>query len=488
MLQGCTASPFATQQQQPSDPPPPTDSTAPTAPTNLVATASSSTQVGLSWTASSDNVGVTGYMVERCIGDGCAAFIQIATTTVSSYADSGLLNNSSYGYRVRATDAKGNLSGYSNVSNVTTPKGTNSDTTPPTAPTSLAAAATSSTQVNLTWGASTDNVAVTGYFVERCIGTNCSSFAQVGVAGTTNFSDTGLIASTSYSYRVRAKDAAGNAGGYSNTSSATTQAGADTTPPTAPAALVVTASSSTQIGLKWTASTDNVGVTGYRVERCTGTSCTSFAQIGTSTVTSFSDSGLIASTSYSYRVRATDAAGNLSGYSNTASAATPAGTDTTPPTPPTGLAATASSSTQIGLTWTASTDNVGVTGYRIERCTGASCTSFAQIGTTAGATTFSDSGLTASTSYSYRVRATDAAGNLSNFSNTASATTPAGSDTAPPTAPSGLAATASSSTQIGLTWTASTDNVGVTGYRVERCTGASCTSFAQIGTTTGATT
>src|SRR6202030_1433256 len=207
--------------------------------------------------------------------------------------------------------------------NVTTPKGTNPDTTPPTTPTSLAAAATSSTQVNLTWGASTDNVAVTGYFVERCTGTNCSSFAQVGVAGTTNFSDTGLIAATSYSYRVRAKDAAGNASGYSNTSSATTQAGADTTPPTAPAALVATASSSTQIGLTWTASTDIVGVTGYRIERCTGASCTSFAQIGTTTgATTFSNSGLTASTSYSYRVRATDAAANLSNFSNTATATT----------------------------------------------------------------------------------------------------------------------------------------------------------------------
>ncbi len=482
MLQGCTASPFAVQ--QPSDPPPPTDSTAPTAPTNLLATASSSTQVGLSWTVSTDNVGVTGYMVERCIGNGCAAFVPIATTTVTSYADSGLLNNTSYGYRVRATDAKGNLGSYSNVSYVNTPKGTNSDTTPPTAPSSLAAAAISSSQVNLTWGASTDNVAVTGYFVERCTGTNCSSFAQVGVAGTTNFSDTGLIASTSYSYRVRAKDADGNPSGYSNTSSATTQAGTDTTPPTPPTALAATASSSTQIGLTWTASTDNVSVTGYRIERCTGASCTSFAQIGTSTVTSFSDSGLTASTSYSYRVRATDAAGNLSNFSNTASANTQAGSDTTPPTPPTALAATASSSTQIGLTWTASTDNVGVTGYRIERCTGASCTSFAQIGTTTGATTFSNSGLTASTSYSYRVRATDAAGNLSNFSNTASANTQAGSDTTPPTPPTALAATASSSTQIGLTWTASTDNVSVTGYRVERCTGTGCTSFAQIGTST----
>ncbi len=97
--------------------------------------------------------------------------------------------------------------------------------------------------------------------------------------------------------------------------------------------------------------------------------------------------------------------------------------DSTPPTAPSSLVATASSSTQIGLTWSASTDNVGVAGYRVERCTGASCTSFTQIGTTTGATTFSDSGLTASTSYSYRVRATDAAGNLSVFSNISSATT-----------------------------------------------------------------
>ena len=475
--------------QPPPDPPPPTESTAPTAPTNLVATASSSTQVGLSWTASTDDVGVTGYMVERCVGNGCAGFAQITTTTSATYSDSGLLNATSYGYRARATDAKGNLSSYSNVSYVNTPKGTNSDSTPPTAPTSLAASAISSTQVNLVWAASNDSVGVTGYFVERCAGTNCSSFAQVGLTGTTNFSDTGLTASTSYSYRVRAKDAAGNVSGYSNTSSATTQAGADTTPPTAPATLVATASSSTQIGLAWTASTDSVGVTGYRVERCTGTGCTSFAQIGTTTgATTFSNSGLTASTSYSYRVRAADAAGNLSNFSNTSSAATQAAADTTPPTPPTGLAATASSSTQIGLAWTASTDNVGVTGYRIERCTGASCTSFAQIGTTTGATTFSNTGLTASTSYNYRVRATDAAGNLSNYSNTAPIITLSSPDTTPPSAPSSLVATASSSTQVGLTWTASSDNVGVTGYRIERCTGASCTSFAQIGTTTGATT
>jgi chitodextrinase len=136
--------------------------------------------------------------------------------------------------------------------------------------------------------------------------------------------------------------------------------------------------------------------------------------------------------------------------------------DTTPPTAPTSLAATASSSTQIGLTWTASTDNVGVTGYRVERCTGASCTSFAQIGT-ASTATFSDSGLAASTSYSYRVRATDAAGNLSTFSNIASATTSSsgGSNITVSVSPRRGGLTTSQSLSITATLANDTANAGV---------------------------
>jgi hypothetical protein len=98
----------------------------------------------------------------------------------------------------------------------------------------------------------------------------------------------------------------------------------DSTPPTAPSSLTASPASSTQISVSWTASTDNIGVTGYRVERCSGAGCTGFAQIGTSATTGYSDIGVTPSTSYSYRVRATDAAGNLSAYSNTATAITPA--------------------------------------------------------------------------------------------------------------------------------------------------------------------
>jgi chitodextrinase len=458
------------------------DTTAPSAPSGLTATAASSTQINLSFTAATDNVGVTSYLVERCQGAGCSSFSQIGTSATTTFSDPGLTASTSYSYRVRATDAAGNLGAFSNTASATTQAPP--DTTPPTAPSGLSALAVSSTQINVSFTAATDNVGVTSYLVERCQGAGCSSFAQIGTSMTTTFSDASLTASSSYSYRVRATDAAGNLGPFSSTASATTQAPPDTTPPTAPASLAATAASSTQVNLSWSAATDNVGVTGYLVERCQGAGCSSFAQIGTSPTTTFSDAGLTASTSYSYRVRATDSAGNLGGFSNTASATTQAPPDTTPPTAPT-LGASASSSTQIDLSWTAATDNVGVTGYLVERCQGAGCSSFAQITTTA-ATTFSDTGRTPSTSYSYRVRATDAAGNLGAFSSTATATTPAPPDTTPPSAPSSLTATAPSSNQIDLSFTAATDNVGVTSYLVERCQGAGCSSFAQIGTT-GAT-
>jgi YD repeat-containing protein len=282
----------------------------------------------LSWTASTDNVGVTAYLIESCSGTSCTSFAQIGTSTTTTYSANGLTAATAYSFRVRATDAAGNLSSYSATSTGTTLSGGGGDTTPPTAPSSPAAGAVSSTQINLTWTASTDNVGVTGYLVERCSGTSCTTFSQVGTATTTSYSDTGLTASTSYSYRLRATDAAGNLSSYSSTASANTSAAADTTPPTAPTNLNAAAGSGTQISLNWAASTDNVGVTGYLVERCQGSGCTSFTQIGTPTATSYSDTGLTASTSYGYRVRATDAAGNLSSYSTVATATTSSGTNT----------------------------------------------------------------------------------------------------------------------------------------------------------------
>src|SRR2546428_2098457 len=148
--------------------------------------------------------------------------------------------------------------------------------------------------------------------------------------------------------------------------------------------------------------------------------------------------------------------------------------DTTPPSVPTGLTAAAVSSSQINLSWTASTDNVGVSGYRVYR-------GGTQIATTS-TTSFTNTGLSPSTTYTYTVAAYDAAGNLSAQSSSASATTPVPPDTTPPSVPAGLTASAVSSSQINLSWTASSDNVGVSGYRVYRggtqITTTSTTSFA----------
>src|SRR5207245_5790753 len=108
----------------------------PTAPSNLTASAPSSSQINLGWTASTDNVGVTAYLVERCQGAGCATFAQSATTSATLYNDTGLVANTSYSYRVRATDAAGNLSPYSNVASATTAAGTSPPTITSFTPTS----------------------------------------------------------------------------------------------------------------------------------------------------------------------------------------------------------------------------------------------------------------------------------------------------------------------------------------------------------------
>jgi uncharacterized delta-60 repeat protein len=105
--------------------------------------------------------------------------------------------------------------------------------------------------------------------------------------------------------------------------------------------------------------------------------------------------------------------------------------DTTPPSAPSGLSATANGAFTVTLAWGPATDNDGVAGYRVERCQGVSCTNFAEIGSTTGLD-LSDTGLSAGSTYRYRVRAFDNAGNPGTYSPTAQATTAAAPDSSPP--------------------------------------------------------
>ena len=173
--------------------------------------------------------------------------------------------------------------------------------------------------------------------------------------------------------------------------------------PTTPGSFAATSTGATTVALSWIASTDNVGVAGYRVYRG-GTIVT------TTTATSFNDSGLSPQTTYGYSVVAFDAAGNVS-PSGSASATTPA-PDATAPSAPSNLKATAQRGKRVALSWTASTDDVDVVGYRVYR-------NGTLVGTTTSAS-YTDSLPGKTTSATYVVRAFDAAGNVSTPSNSAS--------------------------------------------------------------------
>jgi endoglucanase len=180
-----------------------------------------------------------------------------------------------------------------------------------------------------------------------------------------------------------------------------------------PSNLSLTVVSSSQINLSWhdNASTED----GFKIERKTGAGGT-YSQIGTAgqNATTFNDPTVAANTTYYYRVRAYKGSTDTA-YSNEAHATTAI------PTAPTGLSATAVSSSQVNLGWTDNSDNE--TGFKVERKTGAGGT-YAQIGTAGqNATTYSDVTVAANTTYYYRVRAYNALGD-SGYSNEPNVTTP----------------------------------------------------------------
>jgi len=193
-------------------PPPP----APLAPSNLVATPMSTSQINLNWSDNSSNE--TGFDIERCEGSGCTTFIAIGQVGagVTGFSNTGLSGGTTYTYRVRAFNA-GGPSDYSNTGEATTPVAP----VPPSAPDSLIATAASFSQIDLSWADNSANE--DGFDLERCQGTGCVNFLSIAQlsAGTTTYSDTGRSGGTTYQYRVRAFNAGGSSG-YSNTTSATT--------------------------------------------------------------------------------------------------------------------------------------------------------------------------------------------------------------------------------------------------------------------------
>ncbi len=410
----------------------------PATPVALTATPLSTTQINLVW-STTDSL-ATSYFVERSTGGG--AFTQIATVTSKKYSNTGLAVNTTYTYRVIAHNSAGSSSPTAPVSATTKNK-------TPSTPIGLTATAISSSQINLAW--STSDSLATSFNIERSL--NGTSFTRIATVAIKSYSDTGLTASKTYTYRVSATNAVGTSATSSKVS-ATTKAPVVLTP-AAPINLKATPVSISQINLTWSAG--DALATGFIVERSTGSG---FTQIATVATTSYNNTGLAEGATYTYRVTAYNASGS-SPASATATAAT-----LKRPAAPINLAALPVSISQINLTWSAG--DALATSYIVERSSGAGFTQVANVATTG----FNDIGLTEGATYSYRVTAYNTAGS-SLVSGTKSATT-----LQRPAAPIELTATPVSISRIDLAWSAG--DALATGYLVERSSGAGFTQVADV--------
>jgi len=466
-----TPSPTSTPTATTGPAPTPTSTPAPGChPINLIATAVSSAQIDLNWVDTCPDE--IRYTIERgapgmdCTNPGVdATFLQVAEVgaNVTVYHDLGvptppLASNTTYCYRVRA-EFNGSI--FSEYSNKDDAKTFAAPVDIPASPTHLIATAVSSTQIDVNWVDNSNNE--TAFELWRSVG-DCSSFALLTdtiPANTTTFVDTGLTPSTLYCYKVRAKNPVGNSS-FSNVDDATTFP-VPTTVPTAATNLNATAISSTQIDVTWTDNATNED--GYRVERSADPSCSlgiGFAEIATvgPNVTLFHDVGLTPSTKYCYRVRPFNGIGN-GNYSNIDDATT-LGIPGTPPIAPITLQADGVTSSRIDVQFVDTADNED--GFVLERASGA-CSDgnpFAPIaslpasGGIGGGVQYHDLGLPPSSTFCYRVKSYNVAGD-SPYSNIDDGSTLAVPVTVPNT-PIDLTATAQSSHSIKVTWTDTSNN------------------------------
>lgn len=365
------------------------DTIPPSPPATLTATAVPPSQIALSWSASSDNVGVTGYYLYRN-----GTFY--ASVTGTTYTDISL-GPGVYVYTVAAFDAAGNLSAQSPQASAALA----SDTTPPSVPTgitavpasaSTASSSATSTQVQVSWNASTDNTAVAGYNVYR----NGLLLTSAIVLTATTYTDT--VSPGTYDYAVAAYDRGHNVSDQSKAVRITIAL--DNAPPTAPANLSVVIDRALPLAmdLAWQPSADDVGVAGYSIYR-------NGVRVGdtSSTPASYVDKNIAPGT-YLYTIAAYDAARNVSNRANGVSAVVSA--DIAAPSVPSNLSA-ARVSSGVRLSWLPSSDDVAVLGYYVYR-DGAKIANVSL-------SPYVDSGvsLAATSTYSYTVAAYDPTLNIS---------------------------------------------------------------------------
>ena len=387
------------------------DGEPPGAPGNLVATAIGVSQVHVSWTASTDNVGVTGYLVERQ-DPGNPSFVQVGTSTGTSYNDTGLAAGSSYGYRVRATDAAQNLSGYSGVTSATTLTGIAAtddfNVTDGALSVNWAKPVPASEQTLVIFNnqvtPDTDDAHCYAYWTSDTFSEDQYSQVQMSNVGPWNgvivraqsgidrFYMAFVMGPNDYSLYLR-KDGLY----YSlNTGSTETWVPGDI------------------IGLE-AAGLNPVQLTLFR----NGNPVLTYTDSAENLVGGSPGIGIYSPLGDHLAIDNWEG-GNLGlmGILRTPGTLVP---NTRASGTPGNLVATALGVSQVKLSWTASTQSAGVRKYEVERLDPGS-TSFVHVATTTG-TSYTDMGLATGSSYSYRVRMKDTKGNLKEYSEPARVTT-----------------------------------------------------------------
>lgn len=426
------------------------DNTPPTTPTGLTGSAVSYQQVTVSWHSSTDVSGIKHYELWYRQGN-TGSFSKIIVTG-TSYTHTGLQPGATYQYYVVAVDNYNNASS----AGTTITLQTLPDNVKPAAPASISATADSSVQISLTWSAGTDNVGVAGYNIYRKAGSSGFTKINSSVVNATNYYDTGLTPGATYTYQVATVDTAGNESAGRAEVSRTTLP--DNQAPSVPGSVSAQVLSATQIKLSWNASTDNVRVAEYIIYRSTDNR--TFARVGSSTITYYTNTGLSPNTTYYYKISAKDSTGNESAQSAAVSAKTTV--DTQKPVSPR-IWANAVSTTKVKVTWSGASDNVGITGYDLYRAVGSG--SYVKVAAPSSSPYY-DTDVSSGKTYKYYLRARDAAGNYSDNSNIVTVTT--NGDTTDPSEPKSLSYTLPRETEVRLSWEAATDNRGIAGYNIYR--------------------
>ncbi|MBU4072111.1 MAG: fibronectin type III domain-containing protein, partial [Candidatus Thermoplasmatota archaeon] len=290
----------------------------PSAPQNLVATPGDS-QVVLDWQAPSSDGGsaITNYRIYRGTTSGGETFL-IEVGNVLTYTDTGVTNNQTYYYKIKAKNSVGESATYSNEDDAT-PVPTIPGATEPSAPQNLVATAGDG-QVVLDWQApsSDGGSAITNYRIYRGTTSGGETFL-IEVGNVLTYTNTGLTNGQIYFYKVKAKNSVGESATYSNEDDATPISGVISVP-SAPLNLIATAGDD-KVVLNWQAPSSDGGsaITNYRIYRGTTSGGETFL-IEVGNALTYTDTGVINNQTYYYKVKAKNSVGESIGYSNIANA------------------------------------------------------------------------------------------------------------------------------------------------------------------------